>query len=307
MRCIMCPRTSLMTRSLKQISDSDFESLLDQIRPYTEKELEEFWSFIQSTYKSRFDERSENAFYFYVISRCLTLHGYGEPLLDSQLVQRVMQATDRNIPTYLSCVPANLSVDKARELMSAGLTVLKVSIDALSNEGQKAIRGRANNFDKAFETVKAILEMKSAEGHKTLVAPTMIALGGREQDQTLHTEFLDLWKGLEVYAYVKSQDNRWLYEDDPEMLNTSHYESQYCEYPWTSVTVLANGSVVPCTQDYDDEISFGNIRTQTLKEIWNSPAYQDFRLMHIRGEFPKGHKCSERCDQKKISNYLKKS
>ena len=42
----------------------------------------------------------------------------------------------------------------------------------------------------------------------------------------------------------------------------------------------------------------------TLEEIWNGKKYQELRRMHISGNFPKGHKCNEKCDMKKIYQYL---
>ena len=32
----------------------------------------------------------------------------------------------------------------------------------------------------------------------------------------------------------------------------------------------------------------------------------ELRKMHITGKFPKGHKCSEKCDQVKLYEYLNK-
>ena len=138
-----------------------------------------------------------------------------------------------------------------------------------------------------------------------MLVPTMIALSEDTASRQMHSRFMDLWKDKDVFAYVKSQDNRWLLEEDENMENRSHYETQYCEFPWTSLTVMADGSVVPCTQDYDTEISLGNVNEQTLEEAWNGESYKNLRRMHITGEFPEGHKCNERCDQRKLYQYLK--
>ncbi len=304
MKCVMCPRTKLMNRELKTLSMNDFNTVLNQISPHGEHELEQFWKFVNDRYEIDSRERSENGFYFYIVSRCLTLHGYGEPLLDPALVERVREATRRAIPTYFSCVPANLTVEKAEKLMEAGLTVLKVSIDALDDESQKAVRGRRNDFSQSFETVKAVIDMKKLKGFPTLIVPTMIALSESGEAKQMHEEFLKLWEGLDVFAYVKSQDNRWYFEEEKSASNRSHYEVQYCESPWLSLTVMGNGEVVPCTQDYNAEMSLGNIREQTLEEIWNGEKYHKLREWHVTGQFPKGHKCKERCDQKKIYQYL---
>jgi len=189
--------------------------------------------------------------------------------------------------------------------MEAGLSVIKFSIDALDDIEQKRIRGRPNNFQKSYDTILDILEMKEKKGHKTIIVPCMVALSEDLQSREMHEEFLDLWKDLDVFAYVKSQDNRWLYEEGGKLVNRSHYMEQYCEFPWTSVTVMADGSVVPCTQDYDCEMIMGDAKKDTLESIWNNDNYQNLRRWHISGDFPTGFKCSERCDLKKLHQYIK--
>lgn len=304
MTCVMCPRTTLMTRKNIWIDDSMFERVVDQIKPWATADLEDFWAFVRDRHNVRFEQPDENAFYFHVVSRCLILHGYGEPLLDKKIVQRVKACSDRGVPTYFSCVPANISVERCQEVMEAGLTVLKFSMDGLTDELQKKVRGKRNNFTQAYDTILRILELKAEKGYPTLIVPTMIALADDEEARAMHRQFLELWAGRDVFAYVKSQDNRWYFEEDQKLENRSHYESQYCEFPWTSLTVMADGNVVPCTQDYDVEMVLGNVMEQTLEEIWNGERYQRLREWHVTGEFPAGYKCVDRCDQKMVCGYL---
>ncbi len=305
MTCIMCPRTELMTRKNIWIEDATFLKVIDQVQPHSTEDMENFWSFVENEYNSNSDEPSENTFYFRVVSRCVILHGYGEPLLDKNIVSRIKVCSDRGIPTYFSCVPANLTVERAEEVMEAGLSVFKFSIDSLDDEWQKKIRGKQNNFDASYQTVLDIIDLKKTKGYDTLLVPCMIALSDAQENREMHNQFMELWKGKDVFAYIKSQDNRWLYEEDEEMENRSHYGAQYCEYPWTSLTVMADGSVVPCTQDYDTEVVLGDVKEKTLEDIWDDEAFENLRRMHITGEFPPGHKCQERCDVKKLYQFLK--
>ncbi len=72
-----------------------------------------------------------------------------------------------------------------------------------------------------------------------------------------------------------------------------------------STTIVADGNVVPFTQVAKGELVMGNVNEKSLEEIWNSEKYKELRKMHISGNFPKGHKCKEKCDLKKVFNYLK--
>lgn len=304
MRCIMCPRTTLMTRKNQWIDGPLFENVLDQMTPHDPARLEAFWKFIEQRYGISDDTRTEDGFYFHVVAKSLILHGYGEPLLDKFVVERVAACSQRGIPTYFSCVPANIDLEKIEDLFKAGLGVLKFSVDALDDAEQKRIRGNRNDFTKSFENIKNVIELKKQGGYQTKIVVTLIALGAANDDLETQRAFMKLFEPMGVFHYVKSQDNRWYFEQDDELRNKSHYVSQYCEFPWTSMTVMANGKIVPCTQDFDAEMVMGDAASQNLKDIWNGAAYQDFRLWHLTGNFPKGCKCNERCDLPKVYQRL---
>jgi radical SAM protein with 4Fe4S-binding SPASM domain len=306
MKCVMCARTIYMKRKNIWINDELFEKMLNQIEPYKKNNLEKFWNWLENEEKFKVNEVSENSFYFSVISRCLILHGYGEPFLDKYLIKRIKLCKEKNIPTYFSCTPATMTVDKAVQAMEAGLSVLKFSLDAMDDEGIKSIRGKKANYFESIDKINELIKIKKERGFDTLLVPCMIVFNDDEKTKKLHQNFLNFWKGKDVYVYVKSQDNRWLFEKNKNLENKSHYAKQYCEFPWTSVTIMAEGNVVPCTQISNNEIVLGNVNENSLEEIWNSKKYQELRNMHISGKFPKGHKCQAKCDQVKLYEYLKK-
>lgn len=50
-----------------------------------------------------------------------------------------------------------------------------------------------------------------------------------------------------------------------------------CMIPAMMLTVSVEGNVIPCFEDYYQKNQMGNISKEHLKDIWNSPAYTDFR------------------------------
>ena len=266
--------------------------------------MESFWNWLEKEAKFDHSEVSENGFYFSVVSRCLVLHGFGEPFLDKKLIERLQICKDKNIPTYFSCTPATMTVEKAKRAMDAGLTVLKFSLDALDEIKIQKIRGKRANFKEAVDKILELIKYKKEKKLKTILVPCMIDLSTDEKDPEMHKDFLNFWKDKDVFAYIKSQDNRWLYENDENLKNRSHYKDQYCEYPWLSLTVMADGNVVPCTQVSNNELVMGNVNENTLEEIWNGEKYKKFREMHVTGKFTKNHKCNNKCDMKKLYQYL---
>ncbi len=304
MKCVMCPRTMYMTRKNIWIDDKLFEKIIADVKTHDQKSLEHFWEWIEDDYDQKVNEVSENGFYFSVISRHLVLHGFGEPFLDKKLIQRIELCTIKKIPTYFSCTPATMTVEKAGQAMEAGLGVLKFSLDAMDERKIKEIRGKKADFEDSINKILKLLDIKRKKNLKTLLVPCMIELAKDNNNKEMQNKFLKFWKEKDVFAYIKSQDNRWLYENDKDLKNKSHYSKQYCEYPWLSLSIMSDGNVVPCTQISNNEIVLGNAKEKTLEEIWNGKKYQELRKMHITGKFPKEHKCNEKCDMKKLYQYL---
>ena len=146
MKCVMCPRTMFMTRKNIWIDDKLFENLITDIKIHEQKNLESFWTWLENDYKQKTKEVSENGFYFSIISRHLVLHGFGEPFLDKNLIQRIELCSKKKIPTYFSCTPATMTTEKAEKAMEAGLGVLKFSLDAMDERKIQKIRGKRADF-----------------------------------------------------------------------------------------------------------------------------------------------------------------
>jgi radical SAM protein with 4Fe4S-binding SPASM domain len=65
-----------------------------------------------------------------------------------------------------------------------------------------------------------------------------------------------------------------------------------CAMPYWLVSVLWDGTVVACCQDYDGAASFGNLREQSLKEIWEGDKLRRFREQWKAAAFSDGHPCA---------------
>src|SRR5690606_8294952 len=144
------------------------------------------------------------------------------------------------------------------------------------------------------------LELFRERGYKTRIIITRLNFSDDVEDQQ---EFIRFWQKHNVLVYVKNQHNRWLYEEEEAVENTAEYLQRYCEFPWTSVSILYDGSVVPCPMDYDGALSMGNIKDNSLEEIWNGKRFEDFRKMHTDGSFPQGHFCKHNCDYKQVYEF----
>ena len=302
MTCVMCPRTTKMTRKIENMKPEVFKRVAEQITPHSLEFYEKWTGFVEQDLNIYQSDRGENPFYFFISSQAVTMHGFGEPLFDTLLLERVEMLTEKNIPSYFSCNPSNININKIEALFKAGLKFIKFSIDSLSDEKMKAVRGQQADFSVAIKKILQVLDIKEKGNYPATIVACMIKMDGDQNREA--EEFIRTWKDKNVYAYIKSLDNQWYVNDPDREKAKSHYESQYCEFAWMSMSVMVDGTVVPCTQDFNCEMKMGNVMEQSLEEIWNSDNYKKFRMMHINGNVPKEYRCKERCDLKLVADYL---
>lgn len=293
MTCKMCPRTTMMTRKVSTIDQQLFDSIVTQLKPFTAGEWEKWEKFIQNEYHISPNDMSENHFFLYIIPKVIQLHGYGDPLLDKDIVKRVKKLDENGFETYFSCNPANINVDLSVEIMKSGLDYIKYSIESVDDVRHKKIRGKLSNFQASYKKINQLLDIKKKNGLTTTFIITMLDLGLTDQEQE-YEKLRNAFEGKDVYIYLKSQDQQWY--EKKEIGTKSLHWIELCQHPWMSMTVKSDGKAAMCMEDFNNEIILGDSRLNSLYDIWNGDKYYAFRRVHVYGA--KGIKCSDECDMK---------
>lgn len=299
MACEMCPRTTMMTRRVETMDMEIFTKVIDQLKAFPETLLNKWEEFVEKKYGIAKNDMSENNFFIHVVSKVLVLHGYGDPLLDKHLPERIRLLSERKIPTYFSCNPANIDLEKTLEMFKNGLGYIKYSIESVDDSLHKRLRGPASDFTGSYNKILKLLSEKKKHGYKTRVVITMLDLNNPSQKDEFN-RLKKAFDGADVYIYLKSQDQRW-YQNKEEPTKSIHW-LEFCQFPWSSMTIKSNGEAVECVEDYNNEIILGDAKKESLSDIWNGERYQKLRKDHFN--LALSIKCTERCDMKLIGNLL---
>jgi radical SAM protein with 4Fe4S-binding SPASM domain len=228
------------------------------------------------------------------------MHGYGDPLLDRLMPERIKILSKKRIPSYFSCNPANISIGMTDEMLKNGLCYIKFSIESVDDFQHKKIRGKASNFRESYKKILQLLELKRKHGYKTVIVITMLRLNQPEQE-TEFQKLKDAFSDKDVYIYLKSQDQKWYQGVD--ITTQSIHWTEFCQFPWSSMTIKSDGKAVECVEDYNNEIILGDAAKESLRDIWNGENYRKFRLDHF--ELTRRLKCVERCDMKLLGHFFK--
>jgi radical SAM protein with 4Fe4S-binding SPASM domain len=298
MSCEMCPGPTRMTRPRVTMPLEIFKKVVDQLRPWTPAEWGSWERFAGEKYGVSPGEMGENHFFLYIIPKVLVLHGYGEPLLDRFIVDRVRYVADAGIPSYFSCNPWNITVELGRQLFEAGLDYIKFSTDSSDDFSIKQIRGSRANFSDSYRKIIRLLEIKKEFGYDTTIIITMLDLNKPDQKED-YLKLCQKFEGKDVYIYLKSQDQLW-FEETGAKTQSIHW-LEPCQFPWTSMTIKSDGSAAQCVEDFNNEIILGNAAEESLSSIWNGERYRRLReeQLIMRSKI----KCTEECDMRLIGEF----
>lgn len=202
----------------------------------------------------------------------LSFVGLGEPLLDRFLVQRIAHAR-AVMPAIRIDVTTDGSFLRPKmtdALIAAGLSHLNVSLNATNRRSRHAIMG-IDNFDQVVEYI----EYARAAGAGTM---TVTVKGIQEKDLMEGGEpevFLLRW-GADAFLH---QEGNWAGTMRPVRVTPT----LPCRRALEQIMVLWDGRVSTCCFDAEGARIFGDLKTQTLRDVYSGELAVAFRLAHVHG------------------------
>lgn len=213
------------------------------------------------------------------------LHHFGDPLLHPDPAGAVRVVRAAGLEPELSLNPVLLKEATAEALLDAGVGVLIVSMDGLDTATLQAMRGKpAGRFEEAERNVEKLIELASKMERPPTIMVSMVATT------------LNRHQWGELFERYRRPDLPFLtpvvrlLEDfgEPGIAPLAVRRlRQVCACPWKSVSVLWDGTVVPCCHDHDGRAPLGDLRRQSLAEIWRGAAVSRLR------ERIREHRCAE--------------
>ncbi|MHB0913134.1 MAG: radical SAM protein [Armatimonadota bacterium] len=199
----------------------------------------------------------------------------GEPLLHPQIGEMVSYASSRGIRTRINTNGTLLTKEKAEELVGAGLDMLSFSFDGYDREMYEANR-RGADFDATLGNILSLLRVKRARGsEKPFVAIELMEISERPRAEIdiMRREFLRRFEGLPLDKFILRRPHNW-----GGMLGSAEGKAGIaCPLLWHALVVFWDGRVFPCPQDFFGVLRIGDVRSESLFDIWNGEALRALR------------------------------
>ncbi len=244
-QCVMCPRDTL-TRKRGFMEFGLFEKIMKELSGARRKPV-------------------------------VHLHGFGEPLLDPLLPERIKLAKACGIEhTYIVTNASLLFPETSRKIIDAGLDSMKISFCGTDEDSYNATMRRLD-YKVSLQNIKEFIRIRKELKKRT--PKLILQYLPQEANGARVEEFKSLWRSLPD-------------KNGGDCLNISSLHNfgggksynivgekivSVCFYPWTALSVLCDGRAVTGCVDYNGVQGVGDLNCQSIEEIWNGPVLSTIR------------------------------
>lgn len=231
--CSFCSKSS---RKKEEMSPTNFEFIIKQVKNFTN--------------------------YVY-------LHVKGEPLLHSEFEKIIKICDEYNMQVNITTNGSLLL--KQQEIIANSKCIRQINISIHSIDD-------INEIDNILDSVKNIKNIKDIYFvyRYWILKENLILKENPVLDKIINYYNLSIEKQHEIekQGNIKIDDHTYINKDIefnwPSLNNNVYNETGYCYGLKTHISILSDGTVVPCCLDAEGIINLGNIYELTLEEILNS-------------------------------------
>lgn len=228
--------------------------------------------------------------------KVLRINGQGEPLLNPDFPEMIRYAKEKEVADFIETITNGscLCPELNQKLIDSGIDRIRISIEALNEEGYKDIAETKLDFETFRNNIKDLYDRSgNCEIYCKIVdvsVPTeedkkrFFELFGDICDRIFIDNVIPLWSDFE-------EINQKMKVGEKGMHGQEVRNVEVCPFPFYSLIINSDGEVTVCCADWKRKLVVGNLKKETLKEIWNGDRLRNFWIKLLQGE----KNCFEMC------------
>jgi len=215
-----------------------------------------------------------------------------EPLMDPEIGERIRYISSRKkFPTYtkINTNASLLTEEMSRDLIDSGLDILTCSVHGIDKEKYESTMVGLR-LEQVLENIDRFLELqKKLKKKKPELRVTMVRTKLIEPDVP---KILSYWKKRGVKVSIRPMSNRVNAKVASLGINARPLEPfDWCVRMMQQAYVNIRGELLLCCNDWEQTTILGDVRKQSIREIWNGEKYNDIRRRFLAGKW-KGLLCA---------------
>lgn len=210
----------------------------------------------------------------------------GESLMHPRFLDAMILAKRKGIaPIQLITNVTLLTPALSEALIALPVDFISLSLDALTPETFEAQRAGASH-KRVMANVDAFLAARKRKGGR--LPEVQVSAVETAATRAGMTAFVDYWKcRVDRVRVYEEHSQGGVFGALPETLGPR----RPCGKPLTDLVIYCDGGVALCNQDWERKEPLGDIRRQSIAEVWRSSGYDRIRRLHREGRAEEDPTC----------------
>ncbi len=224
----------------------------------------------------------------------IVLTGFGEPMLDKRLENKIAYAKSKGLSTYIITNGSVLNSKRAQGILEAGLDEMRVSFYGMGRDTYNTVM-QGLDYEKTRDGLLEFLALRERLGAQTKVQLSYLTMPENAKDEgAFRTYWEPKVEAIEIWRPHNFGDGRDYRERE---IDGKVSIRKTCGRPESGpLQIQWNGEVIPCCYDYNNKIILGNAFEDSVLDILNGAKYRLLRYAHRSGRFDLFPYCDQ-CDQ----------
>ncbi len=231
--------------------------------------------------------------------KVLRVSGQGEPLLNPNIIKMFSFAKEKHVADFVETVTngSKLSPEFNTQLVASGIDRIRISIEAVSEEGYQDIAGYKINLDQFVDNIKDLHD--KSRGKCEIYIKTVDAAVNTKEKKDL---FFNLFGNICDRIWIDQVIPLWSDYDEIKkkfqiqnkgMHGQALQPVKVCPFPFYNVLINPDGAVTACCADWKRKLVLGNLSEQKFVEIWNGKILKKFWVDMLKGNKNKYEMCAK--------------
>lgn len=210
---------------------------------------------------------------------------YNEAFLDPHIFERIEYIKKKHIKLNLFSNGSVLTKEKTNKLLDRGIDLINFSLDGATKNTYETIRKNLK-YETVVNNIKYLIEERNRRGLKNPRVELAFIIS--ETNQKEIERFKQQWKNIVDNIRFGIIDTRDEKNNVPKKFEVKKSKKPWaCTRIWEAIQVMSNGKVVLCCVDFDGKVVVGDMKKQSIKDIWNSNKFRQLRLTHLKNQADK--------------------
>jgi radical SAM protein with 4Fe4S-binding SPASM domain len=213
--------------------------------------------------------------------------GWGEPLLHPKLLQYLELCKKNQLITHLNTNGYLLTEPIMQKFIDIPLDSLKFSFQGIDRKSYREMRN-TDFFDELLVKIEKLHQLRGDSDKPYIHVSTTLTYESQEEAEAFRqniSRFVDLVTvGKTSLDYIDADKARLGPVDKQRLRDLMLQESITKEHPscgevFNVLSVNWNGLVSACCADYDDKMTVGDLRRESLAGIWRTRKMDAYRRL----------------------------